>query len=192
MPDFVLLTCPSCGSELKITDEIDRFACNYCGNELVVKRGGGITSLKLVIDSIKDVKKGVDKTASELAIKRLEAEIKDLEDQILKLVRPRDGDTNHRLSSEYEYFSKKFKTKVHEKIIGELEKSLENQKTAYKKHGSSILGKAGKLVFNFDKGRSWESRLIEFENDLYTLKKHVSLLRDKQSQINKHRNIVNI
>lgn len=81
MPDFVLLTCPSCGSKLQITDDIDRFACNYCGNELIVKRGGGITSLKPVIDSIKNVQKGVDKTASELAIKRLEKEIAELKKQ---------------------------------------------------------------------------------------------------------------
>jgi predicted RNA-binding Zn-ribbon protein involved in translation (DUF1610 family) len=43
MTEFVILSCPSCGAKLQITDEIDKFACNHCGNELVVKRGGGIT-----------------------------------------------------------------------------------------------------------------------------------------------------
>jgi DNA-directed RNA polymerase subunit RPC12/RpoP len=78
MTEFVILSCPSCGAKLQITDEIDKFACNHCGNELVVKRGGGITFLKPVVDGISKVQKGVDKTASELAIKRLEKEISEL------------------------------------------------------------------------------------------------------------------
>lgn len=74
MPEFVSLTCPSCGGKLQIGNDVDRFACSYCGSEHVVKRSGGIVSLAPVIEEIRSVKKGVDKTASELAIKRLQEE----------------------------------------------------------------------------------------------------------------------
>lgn len=78
MPEFFSLSCPKCGAKLQITDKIDKFACNHCGNELIVNRNEGITFLKPVIDNIRKVQEGVDKTASELAIRRLEKEIADL------------------------------------------------------------------------------------------------------------------
>lgn len=78
MSDQITLTCPSCGGKLLITPEINRFACSHCGNEHIVQRGIGTISLKPIIEGIKDVQQGVDKTASELAIKRLEKEIASL------------------------------------------------------------------------------------------------------------------
>lgn len=78
MPEFVTLSCPSCGAKLQIGSDIEKFACNHCGNEHLVKRTGGIVSLAPVIEQLKDVKIGVDKTASELAIKRLKDDIKDI------------------------------------------------------------------------------------------------------------------
>jgi ribosomal protein S27AE len=75
MVDFVTLSCPSCGGKLQIGHEIDRFACSHCGNEHVVKRSGGIVSLEPVIERLTKVQVGVDKTASELALVRLEKEI---------------------------------------------------------------------------------------------------------------------
>ncbi len=85
MPDFVSLTCPSCGGKLQITDDIDRFACGHCGNEHVVSRGGGIIALSPVVDGLTQVRAGVDRTASELAIVRLEKEIAELEEAIEEL-----------------------------------------------------------------------------------------------------------
>jgi DNA-directed RNA polymerase subunit RPC12/RpoP len=79
MNPTVTLTCPTCGGKLEITSEIDRFACGYCGNEHIVKRAGGIVSLAPIVDGIKSVKVGVDKTASELALKRLKDEYDVLE-----------------------------------------------------------------------------------------------------------------
>lgn len=81
MTDFVTLSCPSCGGKLEITSDIDRFACAHCGTEHVVKRGGGLVSLAPVTEEIRRVRAGVDKTASELAIKRLTEEIEQLEKQ---------------------------------------------------------------------------------------------------------------
>lgn len=81
MSDFVTLSCPSCGGKLEITSEIDRFACAHCGTEHVVRRGGGLVSLKPVVESIEHVRTGVDKTASELAIRRLQEEIAALQQE---------------------------------------------------------------------------------------------------------------
>ncbi|MFH1486657.1 MAG: hypothetical protein ABIH46_11345 [Chloroflexota bacterium] len=85
MSDFVTLTCPSCGGKLQITDDIDRFACAHCGTEHVVRRGGGLVSLAPVVEGIQQVRMGVDKTASELAIHRLEKEMPELVQQRHKM-----------------------------------------------------------------------------------------------------------
>lgn len=78
MPDFVSLSCPSCGAKLQVTRDLERFACGFCGNELTVRRGGGIISLAPVVEGLERVatgvtrvQQGVDRTASELAIQRL-------------------------------------------------------------------------------------------------------------------------
>jgi len=81
MPDFITLTCPSCGGKLKISEDIDRFACAYCGAEHIVKRGGGIISLIPILDEVKGVRKATDSTAAELAIVRLEKEIERLTEE---------------------------------------------------------------------------------------------------------------
>jgi DNA-directed RNA polymerase subunit RPC12/RpoP len=78
MADFITLSCPSCGAKLEVTPDIDRFACAHCGQEHIVKRSGGIVSLSPVVDAIKRVQTGVDKTAAELGIVRLQKEIHEL------------------------------------------------------------------------------------------------------------------
>lgn len=85
MSGFITLSCPSCGHKLQITEDVERFACAACGNEHVVNRTGGIISLKPVIDGIKGVKVGVDKTSSELAIARLKEEIRSLESEMREI-----------------------------------------------------------------------------------------------------------
>lgn len=78
MPEFVTLTCPSCGAKLQVGSDVDSFACSHCGNEHIVKRSGGTVSLAPVVEQLKNVRSGVDKTASELAIKRLKEEIREI------------------------------------------------------------------------------------------------------------------
>jgi len=75
MNDFVTLTCPSCGGKLQITNDIEQFVCGHCGNEHIVRRSGGIIAVAPLIEGIKKVQAGTDKTASELGIKRLKEEL---------------------------------------------------------------------------------------------------------------------
>src|SRR5438046_5759347 len=79
MPDnFVPLKCQSCGGKLDVYLDMERFACGYCGTEMVVQRRGGTVALKLVQEAVKKVQIGTDKTAAELAIVRCEREMKGL------------------------------------------------------------------------------------------------------------------
>ena len=48
MPDFITLTCPTCGAKLNITQDLERYACAHCGNEYITNRVGGITTQKIV------------------------------------------------------------------------------------------------------------------------------------------------
>lgn len=82
MNDFITLTCPNCGGQLQITEDIERFACAHCGTEHVVNRAGGIVSLKPVMDELKEVQRGTDRTASELAINRIANEIEMIEEEL--------------------------------------------------------------------------------------------------------------
>src|SRR5215210_5749739 len=69
------LKCVNCGAGLEISPDMSRFACGYCGAEQLVERKGGTVFLKSVTDAISKVQVGTDKTAAELAIKRLEGEL---------------------------------------------------------------------------------------------------------------------
>ena len=78
---FVNLKCPGCGAKLEVYGDMERFACGYCGNEVLVQRRGGTVSLKAVVEGIREVQKGTDRTAAELALVRLDKELQALRDQ---------------------------------------------------------------------------------------------------------------
>jgi predicted RNA-binding Zn-ribbon protein involved in translation (DUF1610 family) len=79
MADVVKLSCPSCGGALTITPAMERFACGYCGSEHIVRRSGGAVMLAPVVEGLRKVQMGTDRTAAELAIVRLSKEIERLE-----------------------------------------------------------------------------------------------------------------
>ena len=84
MIEFVALTCPSCGGKLEIAKDIEQFACGYCNAEYIVRRDGSIVSLSPLAENLRKIQSGTDKTASELAIKRLQKEIYNLEHEITR------------------------------------------------------------------------------------------------------------
>jgi ribosomal protein S27AE len=72
MPEhFINLNCANCGGKLEVYDDMDRFACGYCGTEQIVQRRGGTVALKAVTEAIQTVQIGTDKKAAELAVFRL-------------------------------------------------------------------------------------------------------------------------
>lgn len=68
------LKCINCGAGLEISPDMNQFACGYCGVGQLVERKGGTVALKHVTDAISKVQVGTDKTAAELAIRRLQDE----------------------------------------------------------------------------------------------------------------------
>ena len=78
MADFVTLTCPTCGGKLQITPDLDRFACVHCGNEHLVKRTHGVVVIQPLAESLTGLRHATDRTASEMALRRLADELADL------------------------------------------------------------------------------------------------------------------
>jgi hypothetical protein len=77
--DIITLTCPKCGGKLEITPDIERFACAHCGNEHLVRRGIGVVTLAPVIESMNGLRRATDRTAAELAIRRVKDELAGLD-----------------------------------------------------------------------------------------------------------------
>ncbi len=73
------LNCISCNGSLEILPDTNKFTCGYCGVQQIVERKGGIIQLEEFVDAISKVQSGTDKTAAELAIKRLTNELNSLQ-----------------------------------------------------------------------------------------------------------------
>ena len=69
------LTCANCSAPLEVGDDLERFACAYCGTTQIVERSGGVVALRKVESAIHAVQRGTDRTAAELAIPRLQREL---------------------------------------------------------------------------------------------------------------------
>ena len=67
-------------ANLQVTKKTEYIVCIYCNTAHVVRESGGIVSLSLA-RALKNVQDGVDRTASELAIRRLREELKSLNDK---------------------------------------------------------------------------------------------------------------
>lgn len=76
--DFITLTCPSCGGKLNINPKSERFFCNHCGNEHILKQQDNVLIVSPIVKGLEKVQTGVDKTASELALTRISKDITDL------------------------------------------------------------------------------------------------------------------
>ena len=71
---IVCLSCESCGAALQIPSKVSQFACASCGVQQVVERTGGAVFLKGASDAIDRIQDSVEKTAAELAYRRLSEE----------------------------------------------------------------------------------------------------------------------
>ena len=61
LENFITLKCQSCGGKLDVFGDMERFACGYCGTEMIVQRRGGTISLKRVEEAIKKLQIGTDR-----------------------------------------------------------------------------------------------------------------------------------
>lgn len=86
--DFITLSCPNCGGRLQITQDMERFACQFCGMEHLVRRSGSAVSLAPVLEGLKrvegkfdQVQVSSDRLAAEQTLQRLRAEVVKIEKQ---------------------------------------------------------------------------------------------------------------
>ena len=94
--DFITLSCPNCGGKLNITADIERFACQYCGHEHIVRRSSGMVSLEPVVQVMKSIDSNInlvgvgvnklgfssEKQVAEQTITRLKGEIANINTEI--------------------------------------------------------------------------------------------------------------
>jgi hypothetical protein len=80
--DFISLGCPSCGGNLQITTDADRFACKYCAREHLVRRENGVITVTPILEKLERIISASDRHASELAIPRLRQDCRAIEDRI--------------------------------------------------------------------------------------------------------------
>jgi ribosomal protein S27AE len=75
----ISLKCSNCGANLAIRSDVENLACGHCGASQVVEREGGAIYLRQMAKGISEVTIGTSKTAAELALVRLDQELKDIE-----------------------------------------------------------------------------------------------------------------
>jgi len=72
--ELITMTCRNCGGKLQINKDVDQILCQNCSTEYLVSINDGGISLKLLSEGLKKIAVSSDKTASELALARLEKE----------------------------------------------------------------------------------------------------------------------
>lgn len=190
MNDFISLSCPSCGARLEITEDINRFICSHCGNEHMIKRAGGIISVTPVVEAIKKVEVGIDRTASELALQRLKSDLAQLESQKKEILQATKADGY-----------KQSYTPIVMGIFGIcilLVGILFSLLTGYKQYEGSYLGIiiigliiAVPSIFrawrNNSSQRAYQSRQLIRDQSLAKLEKSIAVI---QNNIERHSNLV--
>jgi len=74
---IISLKCSSCSGLLQVNERFDKITCTYCGSEqLIIKSENNNVSLKKIEDKLSSVTSSSNKTAAELAITRLEKDLK--------------------------------------------------------------------------------------------------------------------
>lgn len=74
---IISLKCSNCSGLLQVNKRLDKIICTYCGSEqLIIKSENNNISLKKIEDKLSSVASSSSKTAAELAITRLEKDLK--------------------------------------------------------------------------------------------------------------------
>jgi len=71
MADLITLNCPTCGGNLQVTNDVERFVCAHCGNTHIVDPGVRVKSLASEVEKLSD----------ESRLRHLEREIGELDKQ---------------------------------------------------------------------------------------------------------------
>lgn len=110
MAEFINMTCPSCGGQLQVRKDMQKYFCMYCGSELVLKQDSeGVFSTMQARDlqasaKLKEIQFSV--TAMELLksqVEEVEGKIKAIRTTLLEYYNTiYTGALNYRYFSDYE------------------------------------------------------------------------------------------
>ncbi len=95
MSNLITLTCPSCGGQLEVTNDVDRFVCAHCGNAHLIDPSERAAALTKEVDQLR-LKMDIRQVEDDLATLRerqstIEAKLKAERDErklILTLIWP--------------------------------------------------------------------------------------------------------
>jgi len=73
MADLITLNCPTCGGNLQVTNDVERFVCAHCGNTHIVDPGVRVESLAAEVEKL-----------------RIESEVRRLRQELQVLAQKRD------------------------------------------------------------------------------------------------------
>jgi hypothetical protein len=76
--DTIYLACPTCGHSLQVHTGDHHAGCCFCGGDCVVNRNGRIVTLAPVELALQALQESGERAAAEQAIKKLNAEIRNL------------------------------------------------------------------------------------------------------------------
>lgn len=79
--EFISMTCRNCGGKLSISKDADQCICQNCGSEYLVTFSDNTFSIKKLSETLQGIHNSTDKTAAELALKRIREEKKKLHDE---------------------------------------------------------------------------------------------------------------
>lgn len=85
--DLFYLICPSCGIHVQVKKDSKTYKCESCKGEHVVHRNGCVASLVSMEEELVKIQYGSTTGEATLAIKKLRAEIKNLEVELQELSR---------------------------------------------------------------------------------------------------------
>lgn len=75
---FIKLSCGNCGAGLDVYDDMEQFACGYCGTEMAVQRRGGTVVLNSATPATPKAPSGPDQTTADSVLMRLKEEAADV------------------------------------------------------------------------------------------------------------------
>jgi hypothetical protein len=119
-PDILTLSCPDCGGKLIQTSDADRFVCQDCKTESIIKREGGVIFAKAITEHLSKASVSVEVETATYAIPRLETELQET-------IGGEQGEKINLdyLRNEYEYARQEIESKSqHKKVIPIISLSL--------------------------------------------------------------------
>ena len=84
--ESLMLSCPNCSAKLKVTRDMEIFKCTHCERQFLINRGEGAVWLSPLQKSLEQIADGSQSVAAELALERLEGEIRALDEEKQRLL----------------------------------------------------------------------------------------------------------